>query len=72
MERLENLMLKLKEHEHTHPNLTNLWRNCIEEKIKNMEGIISQGEKVVDNIKNSNDLQLESIPFMLCMCRSAK
>lgn len=67
MERLDNLLLQLKVHIDTHPNLMNLWINYTEIKRNKLECLISQGEKMLNNIENIKDFPLETIPFIFML-----
>lgn len=67
MDNLDNLLLKLKVHIDTHPNLINLWIKFIEIKKTKLNSLIVQGEKMLNNIENIEDFPLEAIPFIFML-----
>ena len=74
MERIDNLLLKLKEYSITHPNLTNMWCKYIETRVLQLENTINQGEKMLENMAsltraNSSEKWL-SIHSQWCVCSS--
>jgi mannose-6-phosphate isomerase class I len=67
MDGLDNLLLKLKVHIGTHPNLMNMWIKYVEIKKTKLESLIGQGEKMLNNIDNIEDFPLETIPFIFML-----
>ena len=64
MERLDNLIDKLKPYQETHPNIANLWINYIKIKKEKLETLIEQGDKLINTMDNIQDLPLETV-FLL-------
>ena len=65
MERIDELIINLKQYQETHPNIVNLWTNYIKIKKEKMKSIIEDGEKMLNIIDKIQDLPLETILFMI-------
>lgn len=65
MERIDELIINLKQHQETHPNIVNLWTNYIKIKKEKMKSIIEDGEKMLNIIDKIQDLPLETILFLI-------
>jgi hypothetical protein len=63
MERLDRLIEKFKDKSSTHPYTSLLWINYLEVKKENLDLRLSQGEKIVDEL-----LELDDINPSLLMC----
>ena len=63
MERLDRLIEKFKDKSSTHPYMSLLWINYLEVKKENLDLRLSQGEKIVDEL-----LELDDINPSLLMC----
>lgn len=64
MDELDNLLLKLNLHRDTHPNLIKVWKHYVEIHKKKLECLISQGEKMLNNIEKVKDFPMETIMFI--------
>jgi len=65
MEKLDNLIIKLKERAETHPNLANIWCRYIEIKKEKFELLIDQGEKLLILMDNMSDLSLDTVMMLM-------
>lgn len=58
---LEDIREALKNCEGTHPNLSKIWRDYINIKVKKLEHAINECKSVMISMETQNDLTLENI-----------
>ena len=51
----------LKNYENTHPNLSKLWREYIDVKVKKLEQTILECENAIDLMKTRDDISVENM-----------
>tara|TARA_B100000029_G_C16773280_1_gene666367 strand:- start:82 stop:321 length:240 start_codon:yes stop_codon:yes gene_type:complete len=59
--KLEDFLTQLETIKTTHPNIYNLWKKYVNEKIKTLEDVIKRGYMMLENSKNVNDLSINDI-----------
>ena len=59
--KLEEFLTQLEIIKFTHPNIYNLWKKYVNEKIKTLEDVIKRGYMMLENSKNVNDLSIDDI-----------
>ena len=59
--KLEEFLTQLETIKNTHPNIYNLWKKYVNEKIKTLEDVIKRGYMMLENSKNVNDLSVNDI-----------
>lgn len=65
MERLDRLIEKFKEKSSTHPYTSLLWINYLEVKKENLDERLTQGEKIVDELSESGDINMSLLMCLL-------
>ena len=65
MEKMDNLIIKLKERAETHPNLTNVWCHYIEIKKQKLELLVERGEKLLILMDTMSDLSLDTVMMLM-------
>ena len=65
MERLDRLIEKFKEKSSTHPYTSLLWINYLEVKKENLDERLTHGEKIVDELSESGDINMSLLMCLL-------
>jgi curved DNA-binding protein CbpA len=65
LERLERLIEKFKDKSNTHPYMSSLWVNYLELKKENLDMRLTQGEKIVDELPESGDINASLLMCLL-------
>jgi hypothetical protein len=60
-DQLKDIRDALKNCEETHPNLSKIWRDYINIKVKKLEHAINECKNVMISMETQNDLSLENI-----------
>ena len=61
---LENLLIKLKTIENTHPNIYRMWSVYLERKIKESENIVINYNKMIEYVNINNEPPLDLLIFL--------
>ena len=64
MERLDRLIEKFKDKSITHPQISSLWVNYLEIKKENINMRLAQGEKLLDELSVSGDI---NVSLLMCL-----
>jgi len=64
MERLDRLIEKFKDKSITHPQISSLWVNYLEIKKENINIRLEQGEKLLDELSVSGDI---NVSLLMCL-----
>jgi hypothetical protein len=64
MERLDRLIEKFKDKSITHPQISSLWVNYLEIKKENINIRLAQGEKLLDELSVSGDI---NVSLLMCL-----
>jgi|TARA_B110000967_G_C18646813_1_gene441286 hypothetical protein len=64
MERLDRLIEKFKDKSSTHPQISSLWVNYLEIKKENINMRLAQGEKLLDELSVSGDI---NVSLLMCL-----
>ena len=64
MERLDRLIEKFKDKSSTHPHISSLWVNYLEIKKDNIIMRLTQGEKLLDELSVSGDI---NVSLLMCL-----
>jgi len=64
MERLDRLIEKFKDKSSTHPHISSLWVNYLEVKKENINMRLAQGEKLLDELSVSGDI---NVSLLMCL-----
>ena len=64
MERLDRLVEKFKDKSITHPQISLLWVNYLEIKKENINMRLEQGEKLLDELSVSGDI---NVSLLMCL-----
>ena len=64
MERLDRLIEKFKDKSITHPQISSLWVNYLEIKKENINMRLEQGEKLLDELSVSGDI---NVSLLMCL-----
>lgn len=60
-ETIQKFMEEIKEIEHTHANIYELWMKILNHRIKKLGKLITEGREMLKNVKNMPDLSQEQI-----------
>ena len=71
MERLDKLIEKFKDKSSTHPYTSSLWINYLEVKKENLDLRLTQGEKIVDELLEMNDINPSLLMCLITDTRSS-
>ena len=69
MERLDRLIEKFKDKSSTHPYTSLLWINYLKIKKENLDMRLTQGEKIVDELPESGDINAS---LLMCLLADAR
>ena len=64
MERLDRLIEKFKDKSSSHPYISSLWVNYLEVKKENINMRLAQGEKLLDELSVSGDI---NVSLLMCL-----
>ena len=65
MERLDRLIEMFKDKSVTHPHISLLWISYLEEKKKNLDTRLTEGEKIVDGLSETGDINKSLLVCLL-------
>jgi len=68
-ERIERIIVRLKEKTSTHPNLSNLWLKYLDNKICSLEKTLLDCERILED-DSEDDPDISTIATMYIFCRA--
>ena len=68
-ERIERIIIRLKEKQSTHPNLSTLWLSYLDNKLCSLEKVLLDCERLLD-CDSEDDPDIATIATMYIICRA--